>query len=211
MNTLAHDALKRLKDGNLRFVAGTTQRDPLANSSLRTQLVNGQEPFAIILGCSDSRVPPEVIFDQSLGDLFVIRVAGNIVAPFLVGSIEYAAAQLGTRLIVVLGHSQCGAVGVSLQELERPSLNLSPNVKTIVDFVQSSVASLPDTNASRDPERFAELIIRANVRYAARRLRETSAILTQLSEQNGLLIVGAEYSLESGEVDFFEGVPDNFR
>ena len=138
----AHTALERLKKGNLRFVADTPDIDPISHKTRRTQLVDGQNPFAIILGCSDSRVPAEIVFDQGLGDLFVIRVAGNIVAPSLIGSVEYAATQLETKLVVVMGHSMCGAVLATLDELKQPTSNQSPNLRSIVDYIRPSVAEL---------------------------------------------------------------------
>ena len=115
------EALKRLREGNKRFASDTMSRETVPNHARRADLVSGQEPFAIILGCSDSRVPAEIVFDQGLGDLFVIRVAGNIVAPSQVGSVEFAATRFGTRLVVVLGHSQCGAIVATLEELQRPA------------------------------------------------------------------------------------------
>ncbi len=124
----ARDALALLKDGNLRFVSDDSNRDAITGRARRLQLTASQEPFAAILGCSDSRVPVEIVFDQGLGDLFVIRVAGNIVAPSLIGSVEFAAEQFGTRLVVVLGHTQCGAIEATLQQLQRPIENQSHNL-----------------------------------------------------------------------------------
>ena len=118
---LAREALALLQEGNRRFVSDVSNRDPIASRARRLELAGSQEPFATILGCSDSRVPVEIVFDQGLGDLFVIRVAGNIVAPSLIGSVEFAAEQFGTRLVVVLGHTQCGAIATTLQQLlQRP-------------------------------------------------------------------------------------------
>src|SRR5450432_4889311 len=115
---LAREALALLQEGNRRFVSDISNRDANA-SGVRRRLAASQEPFAAILGCSDSRVPVEIVFDQGLGDLFVIRVAGNIVAPSLIGSVEFAAEQFGTRLVVVLGHSRCGAIETTLEQLQR--------------------------------------------------------------------------------------------
>lgn len=172
------------------------------------ELASRQQPFAIILGCSDSRVPAEIVFDQGLGDLFVIRVAGNIVAPSQVGSVEFAAAQFGTRLVVVLGHSQCGAVLATLEELQRPTENQSRNIRSIVDRIRPSVEGLMATELRYDSDSLVRQAVRANVRTSANQLRHGSAILETLIERDGLLVVGAEYSLETGIVEFFEGIPE---
>jgi carbonic anhydrase len=200
----APDALRRLREGNGRFVQGVRHLDALLR---RTDLLDGQNPFAVILGCSDSRVPVEIIFDQGLGDLFVIRVAGNIVAPSQIGSVEFAAEQFGTRLVVILGHTRCGAVRATLDQLQRPSANQSHNLRSIVDRIRPAVAGLLETDLRHDPEALACHAVRANVRVAADHLRHGSQILEHLIQNDGLLIVGAEYSLETGAVDFFEGVP----
>jgi carbonic anhydrase len=134
----ASEALERLREGNRRFVSDLAKADGLSSRSRRAELVTGQRPFAIILGCSDSRVPAEIVFDQGLGDLFVIRVAGNIVAPSQIGSVEFAAERFGTRLVVVLGHSQCGAVLATLEELQRPRESQSRNLRSIVDRIRPS-------------------------------------------------------------------------
>src|SRR5262245_49252387 len=203
----AHDALKRLQEGNLRFTSNVRSLDAFISHSRRGELSRTQEPFAIILGCSDSRVPAEIVFDQGLGDLFVIRVAGNIVAPSQVGSVEFAAAKFGTRLVVVLGHSQCGAVTATLEELQRPTANQSKNLKSIVDRVRPSVESLLHTELRHDLDALVERAVRANIRVSCNHLRHGSELLEQLIQNEGLLVVGAEYSLESGAVDFFDGVP----
>lgn len=200
-------ALERLREGNRRFVAGEPQNSVMINQGRRSELLNGQEPFAIILGCSDSRVPVEIIFDQGFGDLFVIRVAGNIVAPSLIGSIEYAAEQCGTRLVVVLGHSTCGAILATLSELERPSENRSPNLHSIVERIRPSVEELLYTDLRNNQEALVHHAVRANIRASANQLRHGSRILERLIAMDGLLVVGAEYSLATGKVDFFEGLP----
>jgi carbonic anhydrase len=200
----ADDALQRLKDGNNRFVSNVRNHDSLAGEARRVEVAAGQEPFAIILGCSDSRVPAEIIFDQGLGDLFVIRVAGNIVAPSQIGSVEFAAERYGTRLVVVLGHSQCGAILATIEELNRPSISQSKNLHSIVDRVRPSVEPLLRTELRHDPDALVRDAVRANVRVSAGHLRHGSQILEQLIEKNGLVVVGAEYSLESGLVDFFD-------
>ena len=173
----------------------------------RNELTERQEPFAIVLGCSDSRVPAEIVFDQGLGDLFVIRVAGNIVAPSQIGSVEFAAEQFHTRLVVVLGHSGCGAILATIEQLKRPVEKQSRNLRAIVDRVRPSVEPLLATALRDDPQALVRNAVRANVRASASNLRHGSEILEQLIERDGLLVVGAEYSLETGVVEFFEGLP----
>src|SRR6266850_809805 len=199
------EALSRLREGNRRFVANRSATNPLAHQARRSELVAGQEPFAIILGCSDSRVPAELVFDQGFGDLFVIRVAGNIVAPSQIGSVEFAAARFGTRLVVVLGHSQCGAVLATLEELRQPSANRSRNLASIVDRVRPSVEGLLRTELAKDTDALLRHAVRANVGVSVSHLRHGSEILEQLSENDGLVVVGAEYSLDTGVVEFFDG------
>lgn len=202
----AQEALQRLREGNRRFLsdANTTA---LTSQARRAQLATGQEPFAIILGCSDSRVPAEIIFDQGLGELFVIRVAGNIVAPSQIGSVEFAAERFHTRLVVVLGHSSCGAVQATIEELQRPTENQSRNLRSIVDRVRPSVESLLETELRHDRDGLLHHAVRANIRASANHLRHGSEVIEQLIQNDGLVVVGAEYSLETGEVEFFEGVP----
>lgn len=203
----ASEALERLRAGNRRFVADVRSETP-TSPTRRRELAAGQEPFAIILGCSDSRVPAEIVFDQGLGDLFVIRVAGNIVAPSQVGSVEFAAERFGTRLVVVLGHSRCGAILATLEELGRPSSDQSRNLRSIVDRIRPSVEALLSTELGNDPEALMRQAVRANIRVSANQLRHGSELLEQLIQKDGLLVVGAEYSLETGIVDFFDGAPD---
>jgi len=198
------EALERLKDGNRRFASGLRSVESLSSHTRRADLANGQEPFAIILGCSDSRVPAEIVFDQGLGDLFVIRVAGNIVAPSQIGSVEFAAARFGTRLVVVLGHSSCGAVVATLEELQGTPQSQSRNLRSIVNRVRPAVESVLESFKAGGSENLLDLAVRANIRAAANQLRHGSALLEQLVDDEGLLIVGAEYSLETGIVDFLE-------
>jgi carbonic anhydrase len=200
----AKEALQRLKDGNRRFVQG--DHDPVVRGcpKRRNELVAGQTPFAVILGCSDSRVPSEIVFDQGIGDLFVIRVAGNIIAPTQIGSIEFAAEKFDTRLVIVMGHSDCGAVHATLEELERPQESRSPNLKTIVDRIRPAVEPLLERDPLPAPAELVELAVRANIHASVDHLRHGSEILEDLITLNGLLIVGAEYSLETGEVEFFD-------
>ena len=203
----ATEALQRLREGNARFVSGERSVDILTSPSRRSELASGQEPFAIILGCSDSRVPAEIVFDQGLGDLFVIRVAGNIVAPSQIGSVEFAAERFHTRLVVVLGHSQCGAIQATLEELQQPTEKQSRHMHTIVDRIRPSVEGLLSTELRHDREMLVRHSVRANVRISANHLRHGSDVLEELIARNGLVVVGAEYSLETGVVDFFDGVP----
>jgi carbonic anhydrase len=201
------DALTRLREGNLRFATGHSSTAALSRSA-REALVAGQEPFAIILGCSDSRVPAELVFDQSFGDLFVIRVAGNIVAPSQVGSVEFAASRFGTRLVVVMGHSQCGAITATLEELQGRGTSQSRNLRSIVNRVRPSVVTLLNGRRDIDQDALIRDAVRANVRASVNQLRHGSELLERLILETGLLVVGAEYSLETGVVDFFENVPD---
>jgi len=200
----AREALTRLREGNLRFASNVRGSDTFLSHTRRTDLATGQQPFAIILGCSDSRVPAEIVFDQGLGDLFVIRVAGNIVAPSQVGSVEFAAARFGTRLVVVLGHSQCGAILATLEDLRSSTENQSRNLRSIVDRVRPSVEGLLATDLRHDLDALVKEAVRANIRASADHLRHGSQVLEQLIQDDGLLIVGAEYSLETGVVEFFD-------
>ena len=206
MRIEAREALERLRDGNRRFASGMGSVDGLSSRTRRAELVTGQQPFAIVLGCSDSRVPAEIVFDQGLGDLFVIRVAGNVVAPSQIGSVEFAAERFGTRLVVVLGHSQCGAVLATLEELWRPNETQSRNLRSIVDRIRPSVEGLLATELGKDLDALVPEAVRANVRVSANQLRHGSEILERLIEHDGLLVVGADYSLETGMVHVFDGV-----
>jgi carbonic anhydrase len=205
---LAREALALLQEGNRRFVSDISNRDPIGSRARRLELTASQAPFATILGCSDSRVPVEIVFDQGLGDLFVIRVAGNIVAPSLIGSVEFAAEQFGTRLVVVLGHTQCGAIETTLQQLRRPIENQSRNLHSIVDLIRPSVEGLLATELRHDLRALGQAAVRANIRASVQHLRHGSDIIEQLIQKAGLMVVGAEYSLETGVVDFFDGLSD---
>ncbi len=200
-------ALERLREGNRRFVSDVRSRDTLTSQTRRREVAAGQEPFAIILGCSDSRVPAEIVFDQGLGDLFVIRVAGNIVAPSQIGSVEFAAERYRTRLVVVLGHSKCGAILATLEQLGRRSEDQSRNLRSIVDRIRPSVEALLATELEHNPDALVRQAVRANIRASANHLRHGSEVLEQLIQKDGLVVVGAEYSLETGVVDFFDAVP----
>jgi carbonic anhydrase len=203
----AADALARLRDGNHRFVASHATTSVVSTPAHRAALVAGQAPFAIVLGCSDSRVPAELVFDQGFGDLFVIRVAGNIVAPSQIGSVEFAASQFGTRLVVVMGHSQCGAISATLEEVLGRASTRSQNIGFIVERIRPAVETLLSGRDATDPSAVMQDAVRANVRAAVDHLRHGSALIEQLARNDGLLVVGAEYSLETGVVSFFDGVP----
>lgn len=200
------EALTMLKEGNERYVDSLTSTDPLMQK--RPELVSKQEPVAIILGCSDARVPVEIVFDQGLGDLFVIRVAGNVVAPSQIGSIEFAAEKFGTQLVVVLGHSHCGAVTACVEALINPEQYYSPNLQSIVDRIRPSVYNLHElataTGKDVDAEELIDRSIRANVRMSVSQLKHGSRILEDLTSSGQLLIVGAEYDLETGKVRFLD-------
>jgi carbonic anhydrase len=202
----ALEALARLKEGNRRFASNVRSLDSLLSHTRRAETASRQEPFAIVLGCSDSRVPAEIVFDQGLGDLFVIRVAGNIVAPSQVGSVEFAAERFGTRLVVVMGHTSCGAILATLEHIENPGGTSSRNLRSIVDRVRPSIEPLMKTELAEDRPGLLREAMRANVRVAADHLRHGSQLLEQLIQEDGLLVVGAEYNLEAGEVEFFDGV-----
>ena len=199
--------MQRLREGNLRYVDENRSSESVISPRRRAELVGSQEPFATILGCSDSRVPVEIIFDQGLGDLFVIRVAGNIVAPSQVGSVEFAAERFKTRLVVVLGHSKCGAIAATLEQLTGPTERQSRNVHSIVNRVRPAVEGLLETGMRHDYEALVHHAVRANVRASTNQLRHGSQVIEQMIQTEGLVVVGAEYSLETGVVDFFDGVP----
>jgi carbonic anhydrase len=207
----ARESLDRLRAGNQRFTTSVHGSAELLNQARIAELPSDQSPFAIILGCSDSRVPAEIVFDQGLGDLFVIRVAGNIVAPSQVGSVEFAAARFRTRLVVVLGHSQCGAILATLEELRDPGRTDSRNLLSIVDRVRPAVEPLLRTDVARDDEALVKEAVRANIRASVDHLRHGSPLLEQLIRDEGLLVVGAEYSLETGVVDFFDGAAEVYE
>lgn len=202
----AVEALARLREGNQRFVECVQGGAAIAS---RPVLTSGQDPIAIILGCSDARVPAEIVFDQGLGDLFVIRVAGNIVAPSQVGSVEFAAERFGTRLVVVLGHTQCGAIAATIEELQRPHANRSRNLSSIVDRVKPSVQALMNTDLGEDLGALSREAIRLNIRASVDHLRHGSPVLEQLGLQEGLRVVGAEYDVGSGAVAFLDSLPDS--
>jgi carbonic anhydrase len=199
----AQEALTRLQEGNKRFVEGKSTYNT-NDTRRRNELVDGQTPFAIILGCSDSRVPAEIVFDQGLGDLFVIRIAGNIVAPSQIGSIEFAVETFQTPLVVVLGHTRCGAVAATLNQIRQPQASRSQHLRSIVERIRPAVEPLSEIQTDLTPEQLLERAIRSNIRMSVNQLRHGSSFLEEIHDSGSLWIVGAEYSLESGEVDFFE-------
>lgn len=198
----ASEALQRLRDGNARFVANDLQHDDIADAQNRSKLAAGQDPFAIILGCSDSRVPVELVFDQGLGDLFVIRVAGNVVAPSGVGSVEFAAVEFGVQLVVVLGHSNCGAVQATIDAVNSPDSEHSQNIDAIVSRVRPAVEPLVSDEALMDRPALVKKCVQENVRRSVDQLRHGSPLIQELESQGKLMIVGAKYSLDSGQVEF---------
>ena len=200
----ARDALARLREGNARFATNARGTGTLITAARRAKLTAAQEPFAIVLGCSDSRVPVELVFNQGPGDLFVIRVAGNIVAPSLIGSVEFAADRFGTRLVVVLGHSSCGAIQATIEELHRPTVNQSPNLKAIVDRIRPGVADIVAQRGPGGALAVEHAAMTANVRASVDQLRHGSAIIENLIANHGLLVTGAWYSLETGKVEFLD-------
>ncbi len=198
----AAEALDRLREGNQRYVSDQPQRAVLGRQALREELTSGQHPFAVVLGCADSRAPAEIVFDQDVGDLFVIRVAGHVVAPAEIGSIEYAAAVLGARLVVVMGHSGCGAVGATLQQVRAPDPEMSPNVLALVDHIRPSILPVLDHVGDAPEADVMEAAVRANVFGAVAAVQAQSPTIARLVRDEGLRVVGAEYSLETGAVEF---------
>jgi carbonic anhydrase len=205
-NLSGQQALQRLVEGNRRYMQNVRSVDSMLSHSRRD--MQSQQPIAIVLGCSDSRAPAEVVFDQGLGDLFVIRVAGNIVAPSQVGSVEFAAERFGTRLVIVMGHSSCGAIEAAIEAVTKKAAPASRNLMSIVDRVRASIESLMTTELVNDPARLRREAVRANVRASVSHLRHSSAIIERLVLEEGLLVVGAELDLATGEVGFFDGMPE---
>lgn len=193
-------ALDRLREGNRRFAGGAAAR--AAQEVRPADIAGRQRPFAIIHGCSDSRVPAEIIFDQGLGDLFVIRVAGNVVAPSQIGSVEFAATAFGTELVVVLGHTDCGLVISAVEELRNPAVSPSRNFRSIVDLVRPSVETSLKAPGVDDHDALVRLAVRENIRRSVQQLRRGSDVLEQLIDRGRLQIVGAEYALKTGTVEF---------
>ena len=198
-------ALARLAEGNRRFLSqGATGGNRTFRADLAEQ---AQRPFAIVLGCSDSRTPVEILFDEGFGDLFVVRIAGHVVAPSVVGSIEFAASQFGTRLVVVLGHTRCGAIAATVKAIQSGDGPESKNIRAITDRISPNIEAFvraggPDANVGLLHES-----MRINVRTCANHLRHSSRLLEELVLTGRIAIVGAEYELETGRVNFFDGLP----
>ena len=192
-------ALRTLREGNARFAAGVRSIESLASAAKRGDLITAQTPRAVILSCSDSRVPAEIVFDCGLGDLFVVRVAGNVCAPSLVGSVEFAASTFGTKLVVVMGHTGCGAVKAAIDTLAHRA-ELSPNIRDIVERIEPGISHL----TALPRERAIAAAVRANVVASADQLRHGSSVLEKMIASGDLAVVGAEYSLSTGVVDFFD-------
>jgi carbonic anhydrase len=194
-------ALERLREGNRRYAQNVRSVDSLVSHGRRD--MTGQSPVAIVLGCSDSRAPAEIVFDQGLGDLFVIRVAGNIVAPSQIGSVEFAAERFGTQLVIVMGHTQCGAIDATIESIigEGPA---SRNLQSIVSRIRPAVEGLVRTELARDPVKLRHEAARANVRASVNHLRHGSEIIEKLADAKQLIVVGSELDLATGVVDFFE-------
>lgn len=203
----AASALQKLREGNARFAANARGTGTLITAARRAQLTAAQEPFAIVLGCSDSRVPVELVFNQGPGDLFVIRVAGNIVAPSLIGSVEFAAERFGTRLVVVLGHSSCGAIAATIEDLHRPAPDSSPHLLDIVDRIRPGVEEIVARHEAEGALAVEHAVMTANVRASVDQLRHGSTIVESLIANDGLVVTGAWYSLETGRVEFLDGLP----
>ena len=200
----ANQALSRLKEGNQRFVSEHSNHNPSSLLSQRIETIDGQAPFAIVLGCADSRVPVEQVFDQGVGDLFVIRVAGNVVASEQTASIEFAAAKFGARLVVILGHSSCGAVAACIESIAQPTNSHTPDIQSLLSKIEPAVRSVMDKSIESSQSQLQELAIRANVMSGVAQLKQSSSLLRTMEQDSGLRIIGAEYSLESGAVCFFE-------
>jgi carbonic anhydrase len=203
-NLSAAEALARMREGNARFASNVVSVDSLARMLRRQDLAHEARPFAIVLGCSDARAPAELVFDQGLGDLFVIRVAGNVVSPSQVGSVEFAAERYGARLVVVMGHTHCGAVEATLAAIEGSGAPTSTNLLSILQRVRPSVETVRDAAAGLAREALLRKAARANVRMSVDHLRHGSAVLERLIEREGLAVVGGEYDVETGRVDFFD-------
>ncbi len=199
----ADKALQKLIEGNKRYIEGTADGAELTITTRRQQITDGQNPFAAILGCSDSRVPAELVFNRGLGDLFVIRVAGNIVAPSQIGSVEFACQHFGTQLVVVLGHSHCGAINATVDALMGDPDNLSPNVASIVDRVTPAVLPIVKRNSYKDKDDLVHQAMRANIEQSVNGLQMRSRILRSMVDRGQIKIIGAEYSIETGAVDFY--------
>jgi carbonic anhydrase len=202
MSSRALEVLQSLRDGNERFVSNVRSIEAMASQSRRAALAAQQSPGAVVLTCSDSRVPAEIVFDCGLGELFVVRVAGNVVAPSLLGSVEFAVATFGTPLVIVMGHTNCGAIKATVEALEHRREAPSPGIQDIVERITPAVRAVVQRGGSR--EAVITAAGHANIHASAERLRRESAILADRVARGELMIVPAEYSLETGRVEFFD-------
>ena len=205
------EALQKLMDGNRHFVENKMSNAARSDSATRTSLAKSQKPYAIILSCSDSRVPPEIIFDKGLGEIFVVRVAGNIPDPVVLGSIEYAAEHLGSSLIMVLGHERCGAVTATVDSKGKStgSANIDAIVKTIEPNVQIASKTCDACKGEKNcaetkKSEFVECVIDANAKTVAAILTKKSSIIKHLVEEKKIKIVAAKYDLDDGIVTLFK-------
>jgi carbonic anhydrase len=198
-------ALRRLMDGNQRFLQRGSVLE--ARTFSAELALRPQRPFAIVLGCSDSRTPVEILFDEGFGDLFVVRIAGNVVAPSVVGSIEFAASQFGTRLVVVLGHTRCGAITATVNALRTGNGPESRNIRSITDRIAPHIEPMMRSNGASEESELLRELMRLNVRASADHLRHGSRLLEELVLAGRVAIMSAEYELETGRVHFFDGLP----
>jgi carbonic anhydrase len=198
-------AAERLLAGNQRFCAGQQAHHSRTFSSELAE--RPQRPFAIVLGCSDSRTPVEVLFDEGFGDLFVVRIAGNVVAPSVVGSIEFAASQFGTRLVVVLGHTRCGAIAATAHALHTGNGPDSRNIRSITDRIAPHIEPLVRAKDTMPDADRLRVLMRANVLASVDHLRHGSRLLEELVLAGRVAVAAADYELETGRVQFFDGMP----
>lgn len=196
------EAIKRLKAGNERFVSMKRLSDPGVGPKVRKELTQGQWPYATILCCSDSRVPPEIVFDEGLGRLFIVRVAGNMIVPVLLGSIEYATLHSTSRLIVVMGHESCGAVGAAVHVAEHPGAKETPAIDDILSLLQAAVLKAQKETGLKGKE-LVEAAAKENVRMTVKQIAEQSKALGEMQKKGDLRIVGAYYALATGKVDIW--------
>jgi carbonic anhydrase len=205
------EALQKLMDGNKNFVENKLTNAAMSDAATRASLAKSQKPYAIILTCSDSRVPPEIIFDKGLGEIFVVRVAGNIPDPVVLGSIEYAAEHLGSTLVMVLGHERCGAVTAAVDSKGKSTG--SANIDAIVKVIKPNIkVAAKDCDACKGEKKcaetrkneFVECVIDANAKTVAATLTQKSAILKHLAEEKKIRIVAAKYDLDDGIVTLFK-------
>lgn len=202
----ASEAIQILKDGNKRFLAGQSIQTPgLSLKKLKNFAENGQIPKAIILCCSDSRAPVEMLFDQDIGDLFVIRVAGNVVAPSLVGSVEFAASTFGTNLVVVMGHTQCGAVKATLDHIEGVHTIASENIHDIVSRIKPHIFPISQIHDATYQEKLTQAVL-TNIIASVGQLSHSSRLIEGLVSNGSMQIVGALLDLYTGEVNFLENI-----